>query len=128
MVEFLEYSNSFSEGMRVALSSEKGDPEYKRLLYFLLAATRGGMNRMQILKHLKDEPANANRLATDLKLDYKTVIHHIRVLEEHGLIISSNKGEYGNVYFLSPYFESKYSILEEIWAKVDKSKDKGGVA
>jgi DNA-binding transcriptional ArsR family regulator len=108
-----------------ALSSEK-DPEYRRLVYFLLAATRGGMNRIQILKHLRDEPANANRLATDLKLDYKTVVHHIKVLEQHGLIVSSNKGEYGNVYFLSPYFESRYSILEEIWAKVDKAKTQKG--
>jgi DNA-binding transcriptional ArsR family regulator len=77
---------------------------------------------MQILKHLKDDPANANRLATDLHLDYKTILHHIRVLEQHGLITSSSKGEYGNVFFLSPYFESQFTILDEIWVKVNKPK------
>lgn len=77
---------------------------------------------MQILRHLKEEPVNANKLAVDLKLDYKTILHHIRVLEQHGLITSLTKGAYGNVYFLSQYFESQYTILEEIWAKVNKPK------
>lgn len=79
---------------------------------------------MQILKHLKDDPANANKLAIDLNLDYKTILHHIRILEQHGLITSSSKGAYGNVFFLSPYFESQYSILDEIWVKVNKPKEK----
>jgi DNA-binding transcriptional ArsR family regulator len=77
---------------------------------------------MQILRHLKEEPVNANKLATNLKLDYKTILHHIRVLEQHRLITSSEKGAYGNVFFLSSYFESQYSILEDIWAKVNKQK------
>ena len=98
------------------------DPEFRRLVYFLLAASRGCLNRIQILKYLKETPANANKLASDLKLDYKTILHHIRVLEQHGLIASSSKGTYGNAYFLSPYFEAQYSLLEEIWAKVNKSK------
>jgi DNA-binding transcriptional ArsR family regulator len=107
-------------------SSQEKDPDYRRLLYFLLAASRGGLNRMQILRYLKETPANANKLATDLNLDYKTILHHIRVLEQHGLIVSSSKGSYGNAYFLSAYFESRYSILEEIWAKVDKQKKQEG--
>ena len=35
---------------------------------------------------------NANKLSTDLKLDYKTVQHHIKILEQNGLIVSSQKG------------------------------------
>jgi DNA-binding transcriptional ArsR family regulator len=106
------------------LSSRNVDPAYKRIIYFLLAGSRGGANRIQILSHLKDNPVNANKLATDLKLDYKTILHHLKVLEQHGLISSSDKGAYGNVYFLSPYFESQYGILEEIRVKVNKtSKD-----
>jgi len=87
----------------------------------LLTGTRGGLNRIQILKHLKENPVNANKLAVDLNLDYKTIQHHLKVLEQNGLIVSSNKGAYGNVYFLSPYFESQYAMLDEIWAKVNKS-------
>lgn len=98
-----------------------GDPAFRRLLYYLLAGTRGALNRLLILRYLKATPVNANKLSTDLKLDYKTVQHHIKILEQNGLIVSSQKGSYGAIYFLSPYMEAEYSILEEIWAKVDKT-------
>ena len=64
---------------------------------------------------------NANKLSTELKLDYKTIQHHIKVLEQNGLIAPSQKGVYGAVYFITPYMESEFSILEEIWAKVNKT-------
>jgi DNA-binding transcriptional ArsR family regulator len=97
-----------------------GDPAFRRLLFYLLAGTRGALNRLLILRYLKENPVNANKLATDLKLDYKTVQHHIKILEQNGLIVASQKGSYGAVYFISPYMEAEYAILEEIWAKVDK--------
>jgi DNA-binding transcriptional ArsR family regulator len=103
--------------------SSQGDQTFRRLVYFLLAGSRGGPNRIQILKYLKDDPCNAHKLSKELNLDYKTILHHLKVLEQHGLIVSSNKGAYGNVYFISPYFESRYSILEEIWVKVNKRKE-----
>ena len=96
------------------------DPAFRRLLYYLLAGTRGGLNRILILKHLKETPSNANKLATDLKLDYKTIQHHIRVLEQNQLIVPSQKGVYGAIYFISPYMEAEFPILDEIWAKVNK--------
>jgi DNA-binding transcriptional ArsR family regulator len=105
--------------------SRQIDPVYRRLVYFLLAGSRGGPNRIQILRYLKENPVNANKLSTDLKLDYKTIQHHLKVLEQHGLIVSSDKGAYGNIYFISQYFESQYSILEEIWAKVNKQNSGG---
>jgi DNA-binding transcriptional ArsR family regulator len=110
----------FYDGRTNFLASRNVDPAFKRVVYFLLAGSRGGINRIQILRHLKEDPVNANKLATDLKLDYKTILHHLKVLEQHGLVASSDKGAYGNVYFLSPYFETQYSILEEIWVKVNK--------
>jgi DNA-binding transcriptional ArsR family regulator len=97
-----------------------GDPAFRRLLYYLLAGTRGAFNRLLILRYLKATPVNANQLSTELKLDYKTVQHHIRILEQNGLIVSSQKGNYGAVYFISPYMEAEFAILDEIWAKVDK--------
>jgi len=98
-----------------------GDPAFRRLLYYLLAGTRGGLSRLLILRHLKQTPVNANKLSVDLKLDYKTIQHHLGILEQNALIVSSQKGQYGAVYFISPYLESEFSILDEIWAKVDKS-------
>jgi DNA-binding transcriptional ArsR family regulator len=97
-----------------------GDPAFRRLLYYLLAGTRGALNRLLILRYLKQNPVNANKLATELKLDYKTVQHHIKILEQNGLIVASQKGTYGAVYFVSPYMEVEFAILDEIWAKVDK--------
>ncbi|MHB8701090.1 MAG: winged helix-turn-helix domain-containing protein [Nitrososphaerales archaeon] len=98
-----------------------GDPAFRRLLYYLLAGTRGALNRVLILRYLKENPVNANKLSVDMKLDYKTIQHHLRVLEQNGLIVPSQKGVYGAVYFISPYMEAEYHILDEIWAKVNKT-------
>ncbi len=78
------------------------------------------MNRILILRYLKENPVNANKLSTELKLDYKTVQHHLKILEQNSLIVASQKGTYGAVYFVSPYMEAEFAILDEIWAKVDK--------
>lgn len=76
---------------------------------------------MRIIKYLKDNPSNANFISNELKLDYKTVRHHLKVLEQNSLIVASQKGAYGSSYFLSDYFLAQYSIVNEIWAKVNKS-------
>lgn len=76
---------------------------------------------MRIIKYLKDNPSNANYISTQLRLDYKTVRHHLKVLEQNSLIVASQKGAYGSSYFLSDYFQAQYSIVDEIWAKVNKS-------
>jgi len=103
------------------------DPAFRRLLFYLLAGTRGALNRVLILRYLRENPVNANKLARDLKLDYKTIQHHLRVLEQNGLVIPSQKGAYGAVYFISPYLEAEFSVLDEIWAKVNKrSREAGG--
>jgi predicted transcriptional regulator len=96
------------------------------MVYFLLTGTRGGFNRIRIIQYLKENPSNANKLSTALNLDYKTILHHLKILEDNGLIVPSSKGAYGNVYFLSPYLETQNSILDEIWAKVNKSKEGAG--
>ena len=43
----------------------------KRLLWWLLAGSAGGMNRGRILEELFATPHNANELSTVLQLDYK---------------------------------------------------------
>jgi DNA-binding transcriptional ArsR family regulator len=94
------------------------DQAYKRVLIFLLSGTRGGHNRSLILKLLAKRPLNANKIAETLNLDYKTVQHHLKVLEENQLIVSSSpKGTYGAIYFLSPYLEGYLYELEKIWGE-----------
>ena len=92
----------------------------KNILWYLIAGTRGGETRGKIIELLKDNPSNANKIAEILKLDYKTVRHHLEVLEKNNVIVAVNKGTYGAVYFLSELMESNMQIFGEIWAKFGK--------
>ena len=67
------------------------DPRFKRILWYLIASSRGGVNRAKIIDLVNLRPANANQIASRLKLDYKTVLHHLKVLSENGLIVTDNK-------------------------------------
>ncbi len=94
----------------------------RRLLWYLLGGTRGGPTRAEMIKALQNRPCNANQLAETLKVDYKTVQHHIRVLEDHGLVAPSNKGSYGAVLFLTPKMEEAIPLLDEIWSRIGRRK------
>lgn len=45
----------------------------EKALWYLLTATRGGENRVRFLRALSEQPKNANELASELDLDYKTL-------------------------------------------------------
>lgn len=97
------------------------DPHTKRLLWFLFAGSRGGINRMKLVLTLKENPQNANQLSKKLGLDYKAIQHHIRVLEKNNII--SKAGEkYGVTYFISPFLEVNMETFDEIVQKLEKSK------
>ncbi len=98
------------------------DRYLKRLLWYLFAGTRGGPSRAEIIRVLRDRPCNAHQLAQSMKVDYKTVQHHIGVLEEHGLVAPSEKGAYGALLFLTPKMEDSIPVLDEIWSKIGRSK------
>ena len=85
----------------------------KYLLGWLIAGTRGGATRAKIIGTLKETPQNANQLATQLGMDYRTIRHHLKVLEKNRLITTAGEG-YGTTYFLSPALEENYVIFEEI--------------
>jgi predicted transcriptional regulator len=97
------------------------DPDAKRLLWFVFAGSRGGLNRLKIISKLRENPFNINQLAKELGLDYKAIQHHVRVLEKNNMI--SKVGEKYNVnYFVSTFLEVNMGIFEEIEGKLDKSK------
>jgi len=97
------------------------DPDAKRLLWFVFAGSRGGLNRLKIISKLRENPFNTNQLAKELGLDYKAIQHHIRVLEKNNMI--TKIGEKYNVnYFISTYLEVNMETFEEIEGKLDKSK------
>jgi DNA-binding transcriptional ArsR family regulator len=85
----------------------------KYLLGWLIAGTRGGPSRARIIEILKETPQNANQLATALKMDYRTIRHHLKVLEKNRIITTAGEG-YGTTYFLSPVLEENYALFEEI--------------
>ncbi len=91
----------------------------KYLLGWLIAGTRGGPTRAKIIEALKETPQNANQLATLLKMDYKTMRHHLEVLEKNR-IITSIGDRYGATYFLSQTMEDNYALFEEIVKKIGK--------
>ena len=90
-----------------------------RVLWWLIAGSKGGANRASILIALRERPCNANQLSERLGLDYKTVQHHLRILDENRMIVSQGGG-YGKVYFLSKDLEASYQEFLEIWDRVGK--------
>lgn len=98
------------------------DPRFKRILWYLIASTKGGVSRARILHLVNSRPANANQIATDLNMDYKTVVHHLKVLSDNGLVVTDKEGSYGATYFLTPLMEKNYPIFEEIFRKIEAGK------
>jgi len=91
----------------------------KYLLGWLIAGTRGGANRAKIIETLKETPQNANQLANQLKMDYRTIRHHLKVLKKNKIINTAGEG-YGTTYFLSQVMEENYALFEEIMKKMWK--------
>lgn len=96
------------------------DLRFKRILWYLIASSRGGVNRAKIIDLVNLRPANANQITSELKLDYKTVLHHLKVLSENGLIVTDNKETYGAIYFLTPLMEKNYASFKEILVRNGK--------
>ena len=97
------------------------DPDAKRLLWFVFAGSRGGLNRLRIISSLKEKSLNTNQLAKELDLDYKALQHHIKVLEKNNLITKIGE-KYGVTFFISTFLEVNMETFEEIATKLDKSK------
>jgi len=97
------------------------DSDAKRLLWFVFAGSRGGLNRLKIISKLRENPFNTNQLAKEMGLDYKAIQHHIRVLEKNNMITKVGE-KYNVTYFISNYLEVNMEAFEEIEGKLDKSK------
>ena len=99
----------------------------KYLLGWLIAGSRGGITRAKIIETLRENPQNANQLATSLGMDYRTIRHHLKILLKNRLITSTGDG-YGKTYFLSVDLEENYVLFEEIlnklWKKQKREKKK----
>ncbi len=97
------------------------DPHAKRLLWFIFAGSRGGLNRLRIISTLKKQPKNTNQLANELGLDYKAIQHHVNVLVKNNLIVKEGE-KYGITFFISTFLQVNMESFDEIAKKLDKSK------
>ncbi len=89
---------------------------FEKILWWLIGGTRGGRNRLRIIMLLNEQPTNHNQISEKLDLDYKTVQHHIELMEEHGLVTAAGEG-YGKNYFLTDKMTKNYGKLEQIAEK-----------
>lgn len=83
------------------------------VLWYVLTGTRGGPNRVRILRTLAERPRNANQLAKRLDLDYTTVRHHLDVLRDHDVVERTGDG-YGTVYYPTEGTRNHWEVVEEI--------------
>lgn len=91
----------------------KAPREIKMLFWVVFAGSKGAHNRIKIVNLLKNTPYNLNQLSGELNLDYKTIQHHIRVLEKNNFV-SKNDSAYPTVYLLTPQLEFHMNVLDEI--------------
>jgi predicted ArsR family transcriptional regulator len=61
---------------------------------------------------------NANRLAEELDVSYKTVRHHLDMLAEHD-VVEAGEADYAKLYFLTDRFERYRDTFETIAEQVE---------
>jgi len=98
-----------------------GDPYAKRLLWFVFAGSKGGLNRIRLISTIRKTPLNTNQLAKELGLDYKAIQHHLNVLDKNNLITKVGD-KYGATFFISTFLEVNIETFDEIVMKLEKSK------
>ncbi len=91
---------------------------FKKNVWYLLGASRGGPMRAKIMHCLMDRPLNKNQLAKKAGVDYKTILHHVDVLKKNNWITSS-MDKYGELFFPA-FTDEEKKAFEEIWSKIGK--------
>ena len=86
----------------------------KQVLWYVLAGTRGGYNRIRIIDALRERPYNANQLSEVLNMDYRTIRHHLKVMTDNNILARPAGDSYGSMYFLSGMMEKNLGTFEEI--------------
>jgi len=95
---------------------------FERLLWWLFAGSAGAHTRAHVLEAVREQPRNAQQLSQALNLDYTTVRHHLKVLEQNHIVITEGES-YGRLYFLSDSMEAHWSSLEAI---LERTRGRGG--
>jgi len=94
---------------------------FERLLWWLFAGSAGARTRAQVLEAIREEPRNAQQLSLALKLDYTTIRHHLKVLEQNRIVVTEGDA-YGKLYFVSDAMEAHWGVLQAILEKADRRR------
>ena len=114
LLDFKNLIKSKSESV-----NRKPDRSTRKLLLYLFTGTKGGYSRLKIIMYLEARPFNTNQLAQELKMDYKAVQHHMRVLEKNNLVTRVGE-KYGAIYHLSNFLEVNISSLGEVIERLEQ--------
>ena len=91
---------------------------FNQVLYWLIANSVGGKNRVKILDELFRKPQNANELSENCSIEYKTVRYHLKVLLENSFIDVVGAG-YGKTYFISNILGEHKDYYKKISKQLD---------
>jgi len=94
---------------------------FERLLWWLFGGSVGAGTRALVLRAIREEPRNAQQLSQALNLDYTTVRHHLRVLEQNRIVVTEGE-TYGKLYFVSESMEAHWPTLEAILEKARRRR------
>lgn len=103
--------------IQMAKIHSSSESSWRRLLWYILAGSRGGVNRGKIITLLRKEPRNVNQLADALDVHYRVAEHHVRALEKNNLVTPAGE-HYGKLYFLSQEMEAHLYLFDEIWQRI----------
>lgn len=90
------------------------------VLWHVLASSRGGQRRLELLMLLDERPRNANELADAMDVDYTTVRHHLDVLSENQVVEAATEG-YGAIYLPTQQTRDHWDVVEEIRSAMEDS-------
>ena len=65
----------------------------------LLIGREGGRTTVKIIDEILKIPKNANQLSKMLDLNYKTIIHHTKIMQEHEFI---TRNKFNKTYYFHP--------------------------
>lgn len=85
------------------------------VLWYVFLGSRGGENRANIMRLLLRHPYNAHQLCKELSVDYKTILHHLRVLEENRFVVAITDKRYSKAFSVTPEFLAVEEEFGEIW-------------
>jgi DNA-binding transcriptional ArsR family regulator len=114
LLDFKNLIKSKSESV-----NRQPDRTTRKLLLYLFTGTKGGYTRLKIIMRLEANPLNTHQLAQDLKMDYKAIQHHLKVLEKNNLVTKVGE-KYGAIFHLSNFLEANIFCLCEVIERLEQ--------